>query len=208
MAHVSRASERASALLFVTPEYNRSVPGCLKNAIDVGSRSRNVTEMALLPPFVRIASVSRGAWRPRDHEAGAGAARRRGAGPPRAVEAALLEGRARVHHVHELRPEQSSESQSCAMRPSGWSEASPYGCRTPSTRHPAAAALCRCDAIAARTPSRPRSDQRPTMAVFCCLVRRVLRENAWPMAVCLILFAAAFWIPQTLLGRSDSAGEN
>jgi chromate reductase len=29
---------RASALLFVTPEYNRSLPGCLKNAIDVGSR--------------------------------------------------------------------------------------------------------------------------------------------------------------------------
>ncbi len=29
---------RADALLFVTPEYNRSVPGCLKNAIDVGSR--------------------------------------------------------------------------------------------------------------------------------------------------------------------------
>jgi chromate reductase len=27
-----------SALLFVTPEYNRSVPGLLKNAIDVGSR--------------------------------------------------------------------------------------------------------------------------------------------------------------------------
>jgi chromate reductase len=26
------------ALLFVTPEYNRSVPGCLKNAIDVASR--------------------------------------------------------------------------------------------------------------------------------------------------------------------------
>ena len=26
------------AILFVTPEYNRSVPGCLKNAIDVGSR--------------------------------------------------------------------------------------------------------------------------------------------------------------------------
>src|SRR5881227_1639918 len=29
---------RAQALLFVTPEYNRSVPGSLKNAIDVGSR--------------------------------------------------------------------------------------------------------------------------------------------------------------------------
>lgn len=28
----------ASAVLFVTPEYNRSVPGALKNAIDVGSR--------------------------------------------------------------------------------------------------------------------------------------------------------------------------
>ncbi|MFD1123909.1 GNAT family N-acetyltransferase [Lentilactobacillus raoultii] len=25
--------------LFVTPEYNRSIPGCLKNALDVGSRS-------------------------------------------------------------------------------------------------------------------------------------------------------------------------
>ena len=29
---------RADALLFVTPEYNRSIPGVLKNAIDVGSR--------------------------------------------------------------------------------------------------------------------------------------------------------------------------
>ncbi len=28
----------AGAVLFVTPEYNRSVPGALKNAIDVGSR--------------------------------------------------------------------------------------------------------------------------------------------------------------------------
>jgi chromate reductase len=28
----------ADALLFLTPEYNRSVPGVLKNAIDVGSR--------------------------------------------------------------------------------------------------------------------------------------------------------------------------
>jgi NAD(P)H-dependent FMN reductase/ketosteroid isomerase-like protein len=26
------------AVLFVTPEYNRSIPGCLKNALDVGSR--------------------------------------------------------------------------------------------------------------------------------------------------------------------------
>ncbi len=33
-------------------------------------------------------------------------------------------------------------------------------------------------------------------------------DNAWPMAVCLGLFALAFWIPQTILGRSDSAGEH
>jgi NAD(P)H-dependent FMN reductase len=31
----------ADAVLFVTPEYNRSIPGCLKNAIDVGSRPPN-----------------------------------------------------------------------------------------------------------------------------------------------------------------------
>jgi chromate reductase len=29
---------RADAVLFATPEYNRSIPGALKNAIDVGSR--------------------------------------------------------------------------------------------------------------------------------------------------------------------------
>lgn len=28
----------ADALLFVTPEYNRSIPGVLKNAIDIASR--------------------------------------------------------------------------------------------------------------------------------------------------------------------------
>ncbi len=32
------AIRAADAVLFVTPEYNRSVPGALKNAIDVGSR--------------------------------------------------------------------------------------------------------------------------------------------------------------------------
>uniref|UniRef100_Q07ND6 NADPH-dependent FMN reductase n=1 Tax=Rhodopseudomonas palustris (strain BisA53) TaxID=316055 RepID=Q07ND6_RHOP5 len=33
----------ADAVLFVTPEYNRSVPGVLKNAIDVGSRPYGVS---------------------------------------------------------------------------------------------------------------------------------------------------------------------
>ncbi len=30
--------QNSDAVLFVTPEYNRSIPGVLKNAIDVGSR--------------------------------------------------------------------------------------------------------------------------------------------------------------------------
>jgi hypothetical protein len=32
--------------------------------------------------------------------------------------------------------------------------------------------------------------------------------NPWPMAACLGLFTLAYWIPQTILGRSDSAGEH
>lgn len=36
----------------------------------------------------------------------------------------------------------------------------------------------------------------------------VTLSNPWPMAACLALFALAFWLPQTILGRSDSAGEN
>jgi chromate reductase len=34
--------DRLDAVLFVTPEYNRSMPGVLKNAIDIGSRNGNV----------------------------------------------------------------------------------------------------------------------------------------------------------------------
>lgn len=34
---------RAEAVLFVTPEYNRSVPGVLKNAVDVGSRPKETS---------------------------------------------------------------------------------------------------------------------------------------------------------------------
>src|SRR5947207_1923391 len=37
-AEFRRRVGSADALLFVTPEYNRSVPGALKNALDVGSR--------------------------------------------------------------------------------------------------------------------------------------------------------------------------
>jgi chromate reductase len=54
--------ERVSALdavLFATPEYNRSVPGVLKNAIDVGSRPREKSAWNGKPGAV--VSVSPGA---------------------------------------------------------------------------------------------------------------------------------------------------
>jgi chromate reductase, NAD(P)H dehydrogenase (quinone) len=55
-----RAAMRAAdAVLFVTPEYNRSVPGVLKNAIDVGSRPHGESVFAGKPGAV--ISVSPGA---------------------------------------------------------------------------------------------------------------------------------------------------
>jgi chromate reductase len=47
------------AVLFVTPEYNRSVPGVLKNAIDVGSRPYGQSVWSRKP--AAIVSVSPGA---------------------------------------------------------------------------------------------------------------------------------------------------
>jgi chromate reductase len=49
----------ADAVLFVTPEYNRSVPGVLKNAIDVGSRPYGKSAWSGKPGAV--VSVSPGA---------------------------------------------------------------------------------------------------------------------------------------------------
>ena len=49
----------SDAVLFVTPEYNRSVPGGLKNAIDVGSRPYGASAFAGRP--AAVASVSPGA---------------------------------------------------------------------------------------------------------------------------------------------------
>ena len=51
--------EAADAVLFVTPEYNRSVPGVLKNAIDVGSRPYGKNSWAKKP--AAVVSVSPGA---------------------------------------------------------------------------------------------------------------------------------------------------
>lgn len=49
----------SDAVLFVTPEYNRSVPGCLKNAIDVGSRPYGQSAWSGKP--AAVISVSPGA---------------------------------------------------------------------------------------------------------------------------------------------------
>ena len=51
------AIARADAVLFVTPEYNRSVPGVLKNALDVGSRPYGQNAWAGKPGGVLSASI-------------------------------------------------------------------------------------------------------------------------------------------------------
>lgn len=48
----------ADAVLFVTPEYNRSVPGGLKNALDVGSRPKSTNAWGKKP--AAIVTVSPG----------------------------------------------------------------------------------------------------------------------------------------------------
>jgi chromate reductase len=47
-----RALEAADALLFVTPEYNRGIPGGLKNAIDWGSRPKGHNAFVRKPSAV------------------------------------------------------------------------------------------------------------------------------------------------------------
>ena len=50
------AISASDAVLFVTPEYNRSVPGGLKNAIDVGSRPYGQSAWAEKPAAVMTVS--------------------------------------------------------------------------------------------------------------------------------------------------------
>jgi len=47
---------RAHGVLFVTPEYNRGVPGVLKNAIDVGSRPHGKSVWNQMPAAIVSAS--------------------------------------------------------------------------------------------------------------------------------------------------------
>ena len=49
--------ESADAVLFVTPEYNRSIPGVLKNAIDIASRPWGKSSFAGKPGAVLGASL-------------------------------------------------------------------------------------------------------------------------------------------------------
>jgi chromate reductase len=47
---LKEAIRRSDAVLFVTPEYNRSIPGALKNAIDWASRPWGRTPSTTSPP--------------------------------------------------------------------------------------------------------------------------------------------------------------
>lgn len=59
MTRLRDSIKAADGVLFVTPEYNRSVPGVLKNAIDIGSRPWGKSVWAKKP--VGIIGVSVGA---------------------------------------------------------------------------------------------------------------------------------------------------
>jgi chromate reductase, NAD(P)H dehydrogenase (quinone) len=54
---LKRQIEAADALLFVTPEYNRSIPGVLKNALDIASRPWGKNSFAGKPGAVIGGSI-------------------------------------------------------------------------------------------------------------------------------------------------------
>jgi chromate reductase len=56
-ARLKQRIEAADGLLFVTPEYNRSIPGVLKNAIDIASRPYGKNSFAGKPAGVIGASI-------------------------------------------------------------------------------------------------------------------------------------------------------
>ncbi len=57
VVRLKKEIEAADGLLFVTPEYNRSIPGVLKNAIDAASRPYGKNSFARKPSGVIGASV-------------------------------------------------------------------------------------------------------------------------------------------------------
>ena len=58
--HLRESIADADAVLFVTPEYNGSIPGVLKNAVDWASRPRG--DAALLNKTVAVAGASTGQY--------------------------------------------------------------------------------------------------------------------------------------------------
>ncbi|MFC5337685.1 NADPH-dependent FMN reductase [Leucobacter denitrificans] len=54
---LKQAIEASDAILFVTPEYNRSIPGALKNAIDWASRPWGQNSFDHMPTAVAGASI-------------------------------------------------------------------------------------------------------------------------------------------------------
>lgn len=60
VSHLRESISEADAVLFVTPEYNGSIPGALKNAVDWASRPRG--EAALLGKTVAVAGASTGQY--------------------------------------------------------------------------------------------------------------------------------------------------
>lgn len=58
VVHLSESIGEADAVLFVTPEYNGSIPGVLKNAVDWASRPRD--EAPLRGKTVAVAGASTG----------------------------------------------------------------------------------------------------------------------------------------------------
>ncbi|MGH8157922.1 MAG: NADPH-dependent FMN reductase [Rhodanobacter sp.] len=59
-SQLKKEVEAADGLLFVTPEYNRSIPGVLKNAIDIASRPWGTNSFAGKPAGVIGASIGTG----------------------------------------------------------------------------------------------------------------------------------------------------
>jgi chromate reductase len=58
--HLRESIDAADAVLFVTPEYNGSIPGVLKNAVDWASRPRD--DAALRGKTVAVAGASTGQY--------------------------------------------------------------------------------------------------------------------------------------------------
>lgn len=54
--HFRQRIRRCDAVLFATAEYNRSIPACLKNAVDIGSRPYGANVWAGKPAAVASAS--------------------------------------------------------------------------------------------------------------------------------------------------------